>query len=96
MGRIPIDLIKSLYKFKLNPDIYILFNQEEDIIKNFFILWNLYNARYYYITCDKFVEYYSGLSDSVIHDNYDNIILNGVWNSNNQENKKIYSKIEEN
>ena len=99
MGRVPIDLIKNLYNCKLHPDVYVGFKQEEDILKEFFytldMYCNLYNVRDY-ITCDEFVEYYWGVSASVIDDNYFEDILNGVWNSNIQRNKSINSMIEGN
>ena len=99
MGRVPIDLLKSLYNCKLHPDVYIGFKQEEDIYKEFCytldIFCNLYNINKY-ITCDQFVEYYWGISASIKDDKYFEDILSGVWNKNIKINKNINLIINEN
>ena len=99
MGRISIDLLKSLYNCKLHPDVYIGFKQEEDIYKEFCYTFDIYCSLYNinkYITCDQFVEYYWGISASIIDDNYFDDILSGVWNKNIKINKNINLIINEN
>ena len=99
IGRIPLDIIKNLYNYKLHPDVYVGFKQEEDIYKEFSYTidtyCDLYNVKEY-ITQDQFIEYYSGVSGSIIDDNYFEDILNGVWNQNIKSNKHINSIINDN
>ena len=99
IGRIPLDIIKNLYNYKLHPDVYVGFKQEEDIYKEFSYTidtyCDLYNVKEY-ITQDQFIEYYSGVSGSIIDDNYFEDILNGVWNQNIKSNKNINSMINDN
>ena len=99
LGRIPIDLLKSLYNYKLHPDVYVGFKQEEDIYKEFCYTFDIYCILYNinkYISLDQFIEYYSGISSSIVDDNYFIDILNGVWNQNIGINKNINSIIKDN
>ena len=97
--RVPISLLKSLYNYKLHPDVYVGLKQEEDIYKEFCYTFDLYCRLYNifdFITCEQFIDYYWGISASIIDDNYFEDILNGVWNQNNKTNKNIKSIINEN
>ena len=99
MGRVPIDLLKGLYNCKLHPDVYVGFKQEEDIYKEFCYTFDMYCILYNinkYITLEQFIDYYSGISPSIIDDNYFIDILNGVWNQNIIINKNMNSIIKDN
>ena len=99
MGRVPINIIRSSYNCKLHPDVYIGFKQEEDIYKEFCYTFDMYCSLYNihdYMTCEEFVDYYWGISASIIDDNYFEDILSGVWNKNININKNISSIINEN
>ena len=54
-------IIKNLYNYKLHPDVYVGFKQEEDIYKEFSYTidtyCDLYNVKEY-ITQDQFIEYF--------------------------------------
>ena len=99
IGRVPIEKIKNLYNCKLHPDVYIGFKQEEDILKEFYYTFDLYCSLYNikeYINSNEFLEYYWGISASILDDNYFEDILNGVWNNNVKRNKYINSLINDN
>ena len=99
MGRIPLDIIKSSYNCKLHPDVYVGLKQEEDIYKEFCYTFDVYCSLYNikeYINCEQFIEYYWGISASIIDDNYFEDILNGVWNNNIKSNKNLNSLINDN
>ena len=99
MGRVPINIIRSLYNCKLHPDVYVGVKKEEDIYKEFCYTFdmycNLYNINEY-MTYEQFVNYYWGISASILDDNYFEDILNGVWNHNIIVNKNINPKINDN
>ena len=98
-GRVPISILKSLYNYKLHPDVYVGVKPEEDIYKEFTYTFDLfcrlYNI-YDYITLEQFTNYYWGISASIIDDNYFEDILNGVWNKKYKTNKNINAIINEN
>ena len=99
MGRVPLDIIKSSYNCKLHPDVYVGLKQEEDIYKEFCYTFDVYCSLYNvkeYINCEQFIDYYWGISASIIDDNYFEDILNGVWNNNIKSNKNLNSLINDN
>ena len=99
IGRVPLDIIKNIYNCKLHPDVYIGLKQEEDILKEFYYTFDIYCSIYNvkeYINSGEFLEYYSGISPSIVDDNYFEDILNGVWNNNIKRSKNINSLINDN
>ena len=84
-GRIKLEQIKNLFNSKMHPDAYVGYKNEKDVYKEFCytfdIFCNFYEI-YEYITCEQFMEYYKGISASIINDNYFDDVLNGVWNIN--------------
>jgi Ca2+-binding EF-hand superfamily protein len=72
----------------MHPDVYVGFRKKEEVFKEFCytfdIFCNFYEI-YEYITCEQFMEYYKGISASIIDDNYFDDVINGVWNINNVE-----------
>ena len=85
-GSIKLDKIKNLFNAKMHPDVYVGFKKKEDVFKEFCytfdIFCNFYEI-YEYITCEQFIEYYKGISASIVDDNYFDDVVNGVWNINN-------------
>ena len=99
LGRVAIDIIKNVYNCKLHPDVYIGLKQEEEILKEFYYTFDIYCSIYNvkeYINSNQFLEYYSGISPSIVDDNYFEDILNGVWNNNIKRSKNINSLINDN
>ena len=83
IGKIKLEEIKSLYNCKMHPDAYIGFKKEEDIFKEFCYTFDIFCDFYHiheYINCEQFIEYYKGISASILDDNYFDDIINGVWN----------------
>ena len=83
IGKIKLEEIKSLYNCKMHPDAYIGFKKEEDIFKEFCYTFDIFCDFYNiheYINCEQFIEYYKGISASILDDNYFDDIINGVWN----------------
>ena len=84
-GNIKLNEIKQLYNSKMHPDAYVGYKKESDVYKEFCytfdIFCNFYEI-YEYITLEQFIEYYKGISASIIDDNYFDDVLNGVWNIN--------------
>ena len=84
-GKITLKEIKNLYNAKMHPDVYVGYKKENDVYKEFLYTFNTFCEFYEideYITCEEFIEYYKGISASIVEDNYFDDILNGVWNIN--------------
>ena len=61
-----------LNKRRNSNDIYIQFSESLDIFAN---LNNISND----ITLEQFIDFYSGISSSILDDNYFNLVINNVW-----------------
>ena len=91
IGKINIEEIKSLYNSKMHPDVIVGFKKVEEIYKEFCYTFDIFCDFYGivdYINCEEFIEYYKGISASILDDNYFDDVINGVWgidivNSNN-------------
>ena len=82
---IKLNEIKQLYNSKMHPDAYVGYKKESDVYKEFcytFDIFCIFYEIYEYITLEQFIEYYKGISASIIDDNYFDDVLNGVWNIN--------------
>ena len=105
IGKLNIEEIKALYNCQMHPDVYLGFKKKEEIYKEFCYTFDIFCDFYGindYINCEEFIEYYKGISASVLDDNYFDDIINGVWGlnivrSNNVGSiNKNYNKIERN
>ena len=89
-GKIKLKEIKNLYNAKMHPDVYVGYKTEKDIYKEFLYTFDTFCEFYEiydYINCEEFIEYYKGISASIVEDNYFDDILNGVWNINIKKEK---------
>ena len=85
IGRIKLDEIKSLYNCRMHPDVYVGFKKEKEVFKEFCYTFDIFCDFYNinkFINCEQFIEYYKGISASILDDNYFDDIINGVWNVN--------------
>ena len=82
-GNIKLSEIKKLYNSKLHPDAYVGYKKESDVYKEFCYTFDIFCNFYEIYECinlEQFIEYYKGISASIIDDNYFDDVLNGVWN----------------
>ena len=95
IGEVPINYLKSIYNANNHPDVIAGFKKEEEIYKEFYytfdIFCNLNNIKNI-ITYLQFLEYYTGISSSIVDDNYFEDIICGVWSSFNNYNNNIIEK----
>ena len=82
IGKISIEEIKHLYNCKMHPDVIVGFKKVEEIYKEFCYTFDIFCDFYGiidYINCEEFIEYYRGISASILDDNYFDDVINGVW-----------------
>ena len=87
-GEVQLSLLKEKYNSKGHPDVVCGKTTEEEIFKQFCytldIYCNLRNIKEN-INYKQFIDYYNGISSSILNENYFEDILNGVWNDNTIE-----------
>ena len=104
-GEVLISLLKERYNPKGHPDVIAGKITEEEAFKQFCYTLDIYCGIRMIkdaINYKQFVEYYSGISSSILDENYFIDILNGVWgddsiiNNNQQKNPNPINDIEKN
>jgi Ca2+-binding EF-hand superfamily protein len=94
-GEVLISLLKEKYNPKGHPDVIAGKISEEEAFKQFCYTLDIYCGIRMVkdaINYKQFVEYYNGISSSILDENYFIDILNGVWGddniiNNNQQNQ---------
>ena len=88
-GEVLISLLKEKYNPKGHPDVVIGKISEEEAFKQFCYTLDIYcgirNIKDV-INYKQFLEYYNGISSSILDENYFVDILNGVWDEDNNIN----------
>ena len=96
-GEVLISLLKERYNPKGHPDVILGKISEEEAFKQFCYTLDIYcgirNIKGI-INYKQFLEYYNGISSSILDENYFIDILNGVWGdetniNNNQQSQPI-------
>ena len=89
-GEVKVSLLKEKYNPKGHPNVISGKETDEEIFKQFCYTLDIYcNIRNIteIINYKQFVDYYNGISSSIIDDTYFEDILNGVWDiGNNNDN----------
>ena len=92
-GDVLISLLKEKYNPRGHPDVIAGKMSEEESFKQFCYTLDIYcgiRMLKDVINYKQFLEYYSGISSSILDENYFIDILNGVWdNDNNLNNNNI-------
>ena len=90
-GEVLISLLKEKYNPKSHPDVINGKITEEEAFKQFCYTLDIYCGIRMIkdaINYKQFVEYYNGISSSILDENYFIDILNGVWGDDNIINNK--------
>ena len=85
-GEVPIVLLKKEYNPRGHPDVISGKISEEEAFKQFCFTLDIYCGIRMIkdiINYKQFVEYYNGISSSILDENYFIDILNGVWGDEN-------------
>ena len=88
-GEVKVSLLKEKYNPKGHPDVIAGKTTDEEIFKQFCYTLDIYcsirniseNINY-----KQFIDYYAGISSSILDEKYFEDILNGVWGNQNIEN----------
>ena len=91
-GEVLISLLKEKYNPKGHPDVISGKITEEEAFKQFCYTLDIYcgiRMLKDVINYKQFLEYYNGISSSILDENYFIDILNGVWDENNNINFNI-------
>ena len=91
-GEVLISLLKEKYNPKGHPDVISGKITEEEAFKQFCYTLDIYCGMRMLkdvINYKQFLEYYNGISSSILDENYFIDILNGVWDENNNININI-------
>ena len=91
-GEVLISLLKEKYNPKGHPDVISGKITEEEAFKQFCYTLDIYcgiRMLKDVINYKQFLEYYNGISSSILEENYFIDILNGVWDENNNINFNI-------
>ena len=91
-GEVLISLLKEKYNPKGHPDVISGKITEEEAFKQFCYTLDIYcgiRMLKDVINYKQFLEYYNGISSSILDENYFIDILNGVWDENNNININI-------
>ena len=91
-GEVLISLLKEKYNPKGHPDVISGKITEEEAFKQFCYTLDIYcgiRMLKDVINYKQFLEYYNGISSSILEENYFIDILNGVWDENNNININI-------
>ena len=101
-GEIKVSLLKDNYNPKGHPNVISGKETDEEIFKQFIYTLDIYcNIRNINenINYKQFVDYYNGISSSILDDKYFEDILNGVWNDekiiNNVNNNLMNNNIQQ-
>ena len=95
-GKILISLLKEKYNPKGHPDVINGKISEEEAFKQFCYTLDIYcGIRNIKVDIDykQFIEYYSGISSSILDENAFIEILNGVWGNDNINMKKNNNEV---
>ena len=91
-GEVLISLLKEKYNPKGHPDVVTGKISEEEAFKQFCYTLDIYcgirNIKDF-INYKQFLEYYNGISSSILDENYFIDILNGVWDDETNINNNI-------
>ena len=85
-GEVKVSFLKEKYNPKGHPDVISGKSNEEEIFKQFCYTLDIYcNIRTINenINYKQFIEYYDGISSSIIDDKYFEDMINGVWDDFN-------------
>ena len=88
-GEVKVSLLKEKYNPKGHPDVLSGKVSDEEIFKQFCYTLDIYcNIRNINenINYKQFIDYYNGISSSILDDKYFEDILNGVWDSEEANN----------
>ena len=101
-GEVKVSLLKDNYNPKGHPNVISGKETDEEIFKQFCYTLDIYcNIRNINenINYKQFVDYYNGISSSILDDKYFEDILNGVWNDekiiNNVNNNLMNNNIQQ-
>ena len=89
IGEIPINYLKNIYNANAHPDVITGFKQDEEVFNEFCYTFDIFcklNNINNNITYAQFLEYYTGISASIVDDNYFEDIICSVWSNNNNIN----------
>ena len=91
-GEVKVSLLKANYNPKGHPDVISGKITDEEIFKQFCYTLDIYcNIRNIneIINYKQFIDYYNGISSSILDDKYFEDILNGVWDNESDINQNI-------
>ena len=101
-GEISIQSLKEMFNAKNHPDVLKGIKSQEGVFEQFCYSIDLYCEvndvqKNGYLTLEKFVDYYSGVSACIQDDDYFENLLKGIWiyDNNNINNNIIYNDTNE-
>ena len=98
-GEVKVSLLKSNYNPKGHPDVISGKITDEEIFKQFCYTLDIYcNIRNIneFINYRQFIDYYNGISSSILDDKYFEDILNGVWDNESDTNSNMNNNLQNN